>query len=572
MFKRINRSYSTKLTLVFTMLNFVCIIVISTLFSLMLNHIISQNYENIVNDLSRQIKKEQERKVDDLYRVSKMFIYDENFHSRLSQSYDGLERQNILNDYLLVKGRSSMMVTDLKAGVQLYVQNTTIPEYYYNISDPENTRPLRMSFEVMHLDRIAQTDYVRDLLESGKYIFFRQIENDEQNGMISMLVKLENFSTTETSGILVIKVRIEELFGYEGLEKTVGELDYKIRLASGKEIFQYNPSYQERKSDFVVEKELDQGGFLYELAFSRKNIDKGFSATYVNIMIIALVCFVLAFLFTSLFKRHIYSDISKILHGISEFQVGNYEYEIETVGNDEFSRIAASMNTFAHSMGHLVNDVYEVMIQKQDVEYQMLRAKINPHFMYNVFNIISQMAKAGKNDEIVQIVDKTAKFYRSALSARNDDGTIRGELHILRQYFEIIEIQRPDTVTFLTDVDDNVLDCIIPSFTLQPIVENSVKHAIVDGKITITVSAHYNSRDNLVEIVVQDDGIGMTEQQLKELFTLRENRGYGLYNINERIRLKYADPKYNIYCESTYGKGAKIILTIAYEKSGEAEF
>lgn len=117
-----------------------------------------------------------------------------------------------------------------------------------------------------------------------------------------------------------------------------------------------------------------------------------------------------------------------------------------------------------------------------------------------------------------------------------------------------------------------MLDCIIPSFTLQPIVENSVKHAIVDGKITITVSAHYNSRENLVEIVVQDDGIGMTEQQLKELFTLRENRGYGLYNINERIRLKYADPKYNIYCESTYGKGAKIILTIAYEKSGEAEF
>ena len=175
------------------------------------------------------------------------------------------------------------------------------------------------------------------------------------------------------------------------------------------------------------------------------------------------------------------------------------------------------------------------------------------------------MAKAGETDGIVKIVDKTAKFYRSALSKKSEMGTVGSELDILRHYFEIIDIQRPGAVTVEYNIDDNVMQCCIPSFTLQPIVENSIKHAMIDGKIIIKISASYEPRDNTLVIVIADNGMGMTDEQIKELFLLRENRGYGLYNINERIRLKYSDAKYNIRCESKYGEGTRIILTLPPE-------
>lgn len=563
MLRKIRESYSMRLIASVALLNLISILIISILFYFTLYSTVNKNYKKVTDDTAVQIQTEMLKRLDEIKRIANFFVLDQNFYLNLKKEYEGLERANMLNDYLLMKGNTATVLSDMPMTLKLYVENETIPEYYY-IDREDSSRPGRASFEVMHVSKIADTDFYRDFCDGDVNRVLKSVDTDRENDCTSLLVKLNSFSP-KSEGILRVRVKLSDLFGDVLGEQRQQKINYKIFDENGDCIYCYNDIYKGKKSDITVEKSLDEWNFKVVTYMPLENINNGTWKSYFSLVIAAVMCFLITILSAYFIRRHLYGDISKILKGIDEFQLGNYEYDIETIGNDEFYQIARSLNNFAHSTGHLINDVYEVMIQKQDVEFQMLHAKVNPHFLYNIFNIISQMAKAGRNDEIVHIVDKTAKFYRSALSKKSEIGTISSELDILNHYLEIIDIQRPGAVSVEYNIDEEVMQCEIPSFTFQPIVENSIKHAMIDGKINISISASYNPKDDAVVIVISDSGMGMTEEQVMELFLLRENRGYGLYNINERIRLKYADEKYNIRCESKYGEGTRIILTLPME-------
>lgn len=568
MFNKLRYSYSTKLIIIFTLLNLICIFLPSTFFYIVLRGVMFDNYSVVAKDISMQISQEIDRKADEILRIANLFVFDQNFHRTMRKQYDALERQDVLNSYLLPKGNTSLVLSELKISVRLYLTNTTIPEYYY-IRGEGYEHPHRATFEVMHIGKISDNDYYKELKNQSDYVMFTQVDTDKQDGNISLIAKLINFSTMEDSGVLRIVISLETLFGNSIPENFGQELNFTILDSDQNEIFNNDNTYLSKNTDFTVSQDLDLLNYKMNFRMPQKNISRGISVAYSNVFIVAIVCFLFTFIISLLFKKWIYKSISQILHGIDEFMQGNYEYNITTPSNDEFSQIATSLNSFAHSTNHLINDVYEVMIQKQDVEFQMLQAKINPHFMYNIFSIISQLAKAGKNENIIRIVDETAKFYRSAFSANTENNTLENELKILREYFVITDIQRPDAVKVEYDIDPQTLDCLVPSFILQPIVENSIKHAMVDGRINIKIEITVS--DDMVKIVIKDNGIGMTQQQIDEAFSFKPNRGYGLYNINERIRLRYSDPRFNISCESEYMKGTTITLTVPFITQDEEE-
>ncbi len=215
--------------------------------------------------------------------------------------------------------------------------------------------------------------------------------------------------------------------------------------------------------------------------------------------------------------------------------------------------------------------------QLRKAEFELLQAQINPHFLYNTLDTIVWSAEAGNQKQVVKMVGSLSDFFRSSLNKGKEIVTIRDELQHVRSYLEIQQIRYQDILKYEIDVPEELFDYQIPKITIQPIVENALYHGIKNkrGGGTIVVSGKDEGETMLIQ--VKDDGKGMKPERLKEINKdlsgdkLENTAIYGLYNVNERIRLSFGE-EYGINVESTYEVGSCIsirlpkILNIIVEK------
>jgi two-component system sensor histidine kinase YesM len=211
------------------------------------------------------------------------------------------------------------------------------------------------------------------------------------------------------------------------------------------------------------------------------------------------------------------------------------------------------------------DQVKEEQKQLRKAEFELLQAQINPHFLYNTLDAIVWSAEAGNQKQVVSMVGSLSEFFRASLNKGKEIVSIREELQHVTSYLEIQQVRYQDILTYEINVAKDIYNYSIPKITIQPIVENALYHGIKNrrggGKITIT---GVENKDELT-ILVHDDGAGMDEERLKEVREgiIRNNPDknaiYGLYNVNERIRLNFGD-EYGITVDSTIGKGTDVVI------------
>ena len=200
-------------------------------------------------------------------------------------------------------------------------------------------------------------------------------------------------------------------------------------------------------------------------------------------------------------------------------------------------------------------------------EFDLLQSQINPHFLYNTLDAIVWSAEAGNQKQVVSMVGNLSDFFRLSLNKGKENVLIREELQHVRSYLEIQHIRYQDTLTFEINVPEEFNEYKIPKLTIQPIVENALYHGIKNkrggGKITIYAE---EKRDHFT-IVVEDTGKGMDEERLRQVRkairdgTPEKNVVYGLYNVNERIRLNFGEG-YGIHLESVLNKGTRVRIRL----------
>ena len=183
--------------------------------------------------------------------------------------------------------------------------------------------------------------------------------------------------------------------------------------------------------------------------------------------------------------------------------------------------------------------------QLRKAEFELLQAQINPHFLYNTLDAIVWSAEAGNQKQVVSMVGSLSEFFRSSLNKGKEIVTIREDLQHVRSYLEIQQIRYQDILTYEINVPEEIYKYTIPKITIQPVVENALYHGIKNkrggGKIIVTGG----ELDDCVQITIKDDGIGMDSERLLEITKGLNDKApedakiYGLYNVNERIRLFY---------------------------------
>ncbi|HZK72023.1 MAG TPA: histidine kinase [Clostridia bacterium] len=245
----------------------------------------------------------------------------------------------------------------------------------------------------------------------------------------------------------------------------------------------------------------------------------------------------------------------------------NFSYRIPiSKQSDEFEEIAVKFNEMCDELQITIEREYISEIKKKNAELGSLQAGINPHFLYNTLEVIRVKAIDAGNKDVAKMIVNLANLYRSVVR----DCTfipMRSEINICDMYMDIFSFRYDIFLDYEMNIDPQIMEFGIPKNLLQPIIENYFVHGIKDGCYT----NHFEIRGFLTNgdicFIFEDNGRGISKEQLDE--TIKNinavkpevESGYGLLNIQKRIRLIYGEP-FGITLESEENKMTRITVLI----------
>lgn len=269
-------------------------------------------------------------------------------------------------------------------------------------------------------------------------------------------------------------------------------------------------------------------------------------------------------------SKSIYTPIKK-LHDVTTTITKNDLQALMTSENvDEITELGMSFNIMIGKIKELLDAKIKEQENLKKAELRALQAQINPHFLYNTLDTIIWMAESKKTDRVVEIVTALSNFFRISLSKGMDWITIGEEVDRINSYLTIQKMRYHDILDFKIDLDTTVAENTILKLLLQPLVENALYHGIKNKRQggTITIRVRPKGAEEIL-IEVEDDGIGFTPEKLAQLRTELEDEsgeiklesGFGIGNVNKRIRLYYGKP-YGLSIRSEYTTGTRVTLVI----------
>ncbi|MFC4808595.1 cache domain-containing sensor histidine kinase [Paenibacillus sp. GCM10023250] len=248
-------------------------------------------------------------------------------------------------------------------------------------------------------------------------------------------------------------------------------------------------------------------------------------------------------------------------------QEGVLNVEVDAAIPDEIGELVDSFNHMVKRIRLLVEEQYQNGKEIKNLELKALQAQINPHFLYNTLELINWKAIDNGVPDIAVISQSLARFYKLSLNKGKDIVSIEDEINHIRAYVQIQNLRFDNKIKLDLQVDPELYGCEILKLILQPLVENSIIHGILEARDSEGGTIAIAGRLELDEIVltVKDDGVGMPSEQAAGLLAnanaTDEVQGYGIRNIDHRIKLCYG-PEYGLAYRSSPGNGTLVEIRI----------
>lgn len=203
----------------------------------------------------------------------------------------------------------------------------------------------------------------------------------------------------------------------------------------------------------------------------------------------------------------------------------------------------------------------------KQAEIKALQAQVSPHFLFNAINTIVALVRKDPM-KARKLLISLSHYFRQNLAGTNATVTsLEEELKHVQAYLQIEEARFSDKLTIQYDVDDDALQAKIPPMTLQPIVENAIKHGVKQLRSDSYIFIEIKREHDVVQIAIRDNGTGISKARLKEIGNEKvlseTGTGIGLSNVNRRLQMMYGD-NMKVHIESEEGKGTKVFFSIPY--------
>ncbi len=519
-------------------------------------------------------------------RISRLLIDREVRNQQNSLNQAVLTLENQLNIYENMSDYIAFNQTILQAVsypyenyYEMYSQYTTVLDpliaslkYFHNdikrVTIYVDDDVIKHDTTLAPLSDINEEPWVDTVMNSAE--IFWLVDSQEEKAIIARSIPELN----GISGLLYIEVDYRQLFD-PFLLVTDGNYGISIISQDNKEIYslsEFDLEYgdvsllRDDSDEYIqVSQKMDTVPWNVILYRPYGLIRTSIQPIITGVVVAILLCISAALILLKKLAGMLVREIENLTTNMEKVQEGNLEVEITSEAEDEMGELVRGFGDMVSRLKTLIEEVYESKISLKEYEMKALQAQINPHFLYNTLSIINWKAIEANEQDISRITLALSKFYRTALNRGKNIMSVQDEIENVKSYIGIKQIMHDHEFDVEFDVDEVIYYYDVPNLILQPLVENSIDHGIghkTDGRGLLRITGHM--QEGLLYLSVEDNGIGMDDERKYQILT-QESKGYGVFNVNERLKLFYGN-EYELQIVSELGKGTKTTVRIPARK------
>ena len=213
------------------------------------------------------------------------------------------------------------------------------------------------------------------------------------------------------------------------------------------------------------------------------------------------------------------------------------------------------------SLQNHFNEMIDKIKYLREYEINALYSQINPHFLYNTLDTIIWMAEFQDTEKVISITKALSNFFRISLSNGKEKIPLKEEIRHIEEYLYIQKQRYEEKLEYSLSIQKELENIEVPKIILQPFVENAIYHGIKNLDTTGVISIYSKIKEKTIELIIEDNGIGFEAAKKQPIMKMG---GVGIKNVNKRIQYYYGE-KYGVTVDSSFSKGARIIISIPYE-------
>lgn len=529
---------------------------------------IEQNYKESYDSTLKNSSKVMDMNLGNIIEAARGYISDPELCSLLEEScYGGYQftasdqkKLDDLTDALVTQQVSVNAVAFMDLHGHYYMRNNiNVGTYHFYTYYKEHD----------FLDEVW-TDVVKTA--AGKEVFFAEdVMTGGNPSVICMAKYLINPSTSEPMGYLVIplsKKMLRKSIVVSGMRYQTNS--FMVIDENAENGLVYFDGDMEKRSDMLADYMSGEESSRYVFS-SVKNATTGWSIVsviekdelskdIVDIGLTVIVCGIgiifLNFYLARAASRKITRPLKQLEHVI--YEVGEGKRHItEEFDTSDVGRIGSKFKEMVNTNLELSERLMSVKLNEREAELLLLQSQINPHYLYNTLDSLYFVAIMHEDDQLAEMIMALSNNFRLALNNGEKHILVSDSIKWIREYMKLQNMRYNNRFELYIDVDEQIMQKKMLMFILQPFIENAMYHGLEPkiGKGKISVKG-WQKEDNMV-FTIEDDGVGVQDISVLE-------KGYGIRNVKERIRLNYGEP-YGVTVESTFGVGTKVTIIVPVE-------
>lgn len=429
------------------------------------------------------------------------------------------------------------------------------------------------------------TPHVQNLFDDPSYRYYwvvslsRTVELTRNgNSMLGVLLVDMNYSSieqllekanTDTSGEYVYLMAPDGEIIYHPKQNLIhmGLYEENNTEAAGYEDTTVKENFHGEKR-LVTVKTISYTGWKLISVVPMKSFSMGMTGMR-NLVVLLVALTVLAVvILNQMVSARISKPLRRLNDSVKEWEAGNMNPDIYIGGSMEVEHLGKTLRSTVAQIRQLMDDIVVEQEEKRKSELDALQSQINPHFLYNTLDSIVWMITGERYDDAVFMITQLASLFRISLSKGKTVIKIEDEVKHARNYMNIQKIRYKNSFEVDFQIEEDILDGCIVKLVLQPLLENAIYYGMefMDGEGEIHVRGYRKDKDVYLE--VEDNGLGMPEEEAAELLNGKERphkhgSGVGLVNVHSRLKLRFGEA-YGLIIRSCPDEGMMVQIHIPY--------